>query len=818
MRSILARIVGPTLILCLLVACQGDEQKLAKHMARGEKYSEAEQWEEAIIEYKNVLQIAPNDAQAHFGLSQAYLKTGEARAAFWELRETVRLDPTNQEAKLQFAQLSIVAGEFEEALARSEEVIADDPANVTAYLIRGQALEALKRLDEALASLEKAVEVEPDNRNALLILGNYYRRQGDREAAEPYFVRGPEVEAVFNAYLALAGFYAEEPDRSRDDEAQLNYRKAIELAEGEQIAQGYAVLGGFYYSRDRMDDAVATLEEGISKAEDPLNLIYLLARMYRAKGEDEKADALAERATLEKPDDPRPHLVLSAHRGRQGDFEGALASAERAVELAPDDDSALLRKAEVMIELGFREGNTERIEGGRAIVEGVIQAEPSNPGALFVMAKLHMAEGRADEAIKALRAAIDLKPNWAEAHFLLGTSLASIGERTAARTELARALEIDPSIIEARRVLADVHADLGEHEYAVEEGRRYLRSKPESVSARVRVAQSLVLLGQFDEALAEVEKVEESKRDVQANYAIGRIYLAKKDDEQARKYLLVALDQMPTHAEILGSLLILDARAGRLDESTARIKAAVETDPDNADLQRLAGSLAMRQGDSAMAESAFKRALELNPTDIKGYRQLAEFYAGAGRTQETIDVYEKALEVEPNQPQVHHFLGVLYEYGGQRERAIEHYEAAIKWAPNQAQSKNNLAYIYADTGENLDRALDLAQAAKALMPDDPNAADTLGWVLYKRGVPSAAISYLKEAEAGIPPEDGNLGLVRYHLALAYDASGDSSRALEVVESALVAREAYLEAQRARGGKIDQHPPWYAEALTMRERL
>jgi tetratricopeptide (TPR) repeat protein len=730
----------------------------------------------------------------------------------------VRLDPSNHEAKVQFAQLSIVAGEFEEALARADEVIAEDPSNVTAYLIKGQALEALKQLDEALATLEQAAKVEPDNRTALLVLGNFHRRQGNRETAESYFVRGPEVEPVFNAYLALAGFYAEDPDRARDDEARANYLKAIEIAEGADIARGYAVFGGFHYSRDRMDDAVATLEAGIEKAEDPLDLIYLLARMYRAKGEDGKADELAERAAEVRPDDPRPHLVLSAHRGRQGDFEGALAAAERAVELAPDDDNAKLRQAEVMIELGFREDNADRVAQGRAIVEGVIEAEPSNPGALFVMAKLHMAEQRPDDAIKALRAAIDLKPNWAEAHFLLGTSLASIGERTAARTELARALEIDATLIEARRVLADVHADLGEHEYAVEEGRRYLRAKPDSVSARVRVAQSLVLLGKFDEALAEVQKVDASERDVQANYAIGRIYLARHEDEKAREHLLIALEEMPTHAEILGSLLILDARAGRLDESTARIQQAVEEDPDNAALQRLAGALAQRQGDSLAAEKAYRRALELDPTDIRGYRQLAEFYAGAGRTQETIDVYEKALEVEPNQPQVHHFLGVLYEYGGQRERAIEHYEAAIKWAPNQAQSKNNLAYIYAETGQNLDRALDLAQAAKALMPDDPNAADTLGWVLYHRGVPGAAISYLKEAEAGIPPDDANLGLVRHHLALAYEASGDPQRAREAAIRALEAREAYLEAQRARGGKIDEHPPWHAEALAMRDRL
>ena len=40
-------------------------------------------------------------------------------------------------------------------------------------------------------------------------------------------------------------------------------------------------------------------------------------------------DLLAVRATLVRPEDPRPQLVLSAHLGRKGDFEGALAAAER---------------------------------------------------------------------------------------------------------------------------------------------------------------------------------------------------------------------------------------------------------------------------------------------------------------------------------------------------------------------------------------------------------------------------------------------------------------------------------------------------------
>ncbi len=91
------------------VGCQSDEAKLAQHLQRGASYLEEEKYAEAIIEYKNVLQIDPNHGEAHWGLARAFLKTKQTRDGFWELRETARLDPDNLEAKLQFGQIAIYA-------------------------------------------------------------------------------------------------------------------------------------------------------------------------------------------------------------------------------------------------------------------------------------------------------------------------------------------------------------------------------------------------------------------------------------------------------------------------------------------------------------------------------------------------------------------------------------------------------------------------------------------------------------------------------------------------------------------------------------
>ena len=110
-------------ILCAatLGGCGDDEAKLAGHLDRGDTYLEGEEYAEAIIEYKNVLQIDPNHGAAHWGLARAYLRSKQTRDGFWELRETVRLDPSNLEAKLQFGQIAIYAGELDEARAQRIE-------------------------------------------------------------------------------------------------------------------------------------------------------------------------------------------------------------------------------------------------------------------------------------------------------------------------------------------------------------------------------------------------------------------------------------------------------------------------------------------------------------------------------------------------------------------------------------------------------------------------------------------------------------------------------------------------------------------------
>ncbi|MBM4337865.1 MAG: tetratricopeptide repeat protein, partial [Deltaproteobacteria bacterium] len=83
-----------------------------------------------------------------------------------------------------------------------------------------------------------------------------------------------------------------------------------------------------------------------------------------------------------------------------------------------------------------------------------------------------------------------------------------------------------------------------------------------------------------------------------------------------------------------------------------------------------------------------------------------------------------------------------------------------------------------------DRALQLAQDAKNAMPNDPSIADTLGWVMYKKGIPSAAIALFRESIDGYPSGHPLRGTVRFHLASAYEKNGERDRAVEELKRAL----------------------------------
>ena len=801
------------LLLLGSLACDSQETRLAQHQEQGDAFLKQEKWAEAQLEFKSAIAVDPNSAAAHYGLALAYLGGKDPRRAFWELEETIRLEPSRVEARLRHGEFLLFGKkeELERAVESADAILAVEATRWEALLLKARALAALGRADEAGVSYQAAADAAPDQPLPLLLLANHLRMSGKKAEAEAAFTKLTELHPAVGSWTALAAFLAGE---GRDAEAEAAFGKAIEIAKPEERTSARSALASFLIAKERSADAEQVLKSALAEEPGNLELIYALARFYHGTGRTAEADHMIDEATRAKPDDVAPLLLLSSYRGRIGDLPGALDAADRALAVSPDDSLAKLRRAEVLVDMGFRESDPGRIAEGKAVVDAVLAKEDGKPEGLFVLAKVALAQQKYEDAIAALRRAVDARPDWSQAHYLLGTALFFSGDAAGARGEIVRSIELDPSGVEGFKILSRVHARLGDHALAVEAGERALARDPGDVATRIHVAQSLVQERRFDEALGRLLAIPEETRGAEGNFAIGRVYAFREEWANARKYLGLALEAKPGSAEVLGALVQVDAREGKLPESYARIRAARDANPGDARLQLLFGeiSAAARRGDDA--EAAFRKAIEIDPNGLAGYTNLASLYVMTGRVAEAVTTYERALEQSPKSGSLHLLLASLLEASGRLEDAMSHYEAAIEQDPELAIAKNNLAYLMAERGKDLDRALDLAQEAKAKLPDNPNAADTLGWVLYKKDVPAAAIGYLREAAGGLRPEDPSLPLVRHHLALAYEANEEPEKAIEALEQAV----AELEAQRTAASAAGRERPEPAWAQDVRDHL
>ena len=92
---------------------------------------------------------------------------------------------------------------------------------------------------------------------------------------------------------------------------------------------------------------------------------------------------------------------------------------------------------------------------------------------------------------------------------------------------------------------------------------------------------------------------------------------------------------------------------------------------------------------------------------------------------------------------------------------------------------NNLAYDLAEYGNQPDEALQFAQRAAELAPEAPAIQNTLGWVLYHKGLYTVALQHLEKAAAKEPTARREC-----HLSMAYSQLGDQDRALKNLEAAV----------------------------------
>jgi tetratricopeptide (TPR) repeat protein len=111
-----------------------------------------------------------------------------------------------------------------------------------------------------------------------------------------------------------------------------------------------------------------------------------------------------------------------------------------------------------------------------------------------------------EEAIKHFRRALELKPDYVQAHNNLGLALSGRGRFDEAIRHYRKALEIQPDYVEARINIGVALASSGRVDEAIEHFQKELEIKPDSAEAHNNLGVLLTARGKFDNALQHYQK------------------------------------------------------------------------------------------------------------------------------------------------------------------------------------------------------------------------------------------------------------------------------------------------------------------------
>ncbi len=725
------------IILALLISCTSVEAKKERYYKQGVEYAAAGKHAEAIIEFKNVAKLDPNHTDAKYQMGLAYLNLGglpNALQAYRLLKETVDKKPDLWDAQAKLGGLYLASNDLKSAREKAELILKHDPNDLDARLILARIHQRENRLSEAEAAYRQILVLDPKRLSTYYDLSSLYLQKKDVASAESVLKTALSVNSgSVETHLAFATLY-QVTDQA--PQAEAHYLKAISIAP--QNKSLYYLLSGFYLKEKRIVDAEAKLSEA---------------------------------AKLD-PTDPEPLIVQADFQLRQGKLQEAEKLLLRAKEIKPDALPAKKKLAALYV-AQFKKKEAE------LILAEIFAKNPNDPDGLFYQGRLLLSEKKG-EAEDLFARVIRTEPAYPMVHYFMGLSHLLNKDLQQAKASFSKAIEQNPQDIPARLVLAELYFQSRAYDLATTEVDVVLRQVPNNVQAHLLRGNLSFLQGDVKRAEEAYQKlVTLSPDDAIGYFKLGTLRRAQKKDAEALGLFEKALSRNPKQIEPLVQMVGIDLAHGREGEAFQRVHAQIVAAPQGA-LYVLLARLYMTKKESQKAEESLMKGIEFDPNDLAAYLALGQLYVQEKRFDQAIAKLDEALARKPDTLSIYMLKGVIYDAQTQPKKAQVEYEKALQINPQFAPAANNLAWIYAEQGGNIDRALTLAQMAKEQFPDDPSVSDTLGWIYYKKKFYLKAVALLKESAEKLPQNFE----IRYHLGMAYEKSGDHVLAKEALTEAL----------------------------------
>ena len=235
---------------------------------------------EAAAEYRKVLALAPDYAEAQANLGAVLSRLGNYEEAIAAYESALRLNPKLTPILLNLGIAHYRAGQFAQAVAALERFLAVAPDHLQARQLIGLSLVELGRDAEAVTQLEPTLSAVPDDVTVLYSLGLAYLRLRRPELASAQQRLAARADGVALARLLQGQAHVE----------LFEFEKAAEeLAAAAKLSPDLPRLhflrGLTYLKLGRPEEARAFLERELGRTPIDFLTLYYLASLLETRGD-----------------------------------------------------------------------------------------------------------------------------------------------------------------------------------------------------------------------------------------------------------------------------------------------------------------------------------------------------------------------------------------------------------------------------------------------------------------------------------------------------------------------------------------------------
>ena len=192
----------------------------------------------------------------------------------------------------------------------------------------------------------------------------------------------------------------------------------------------------------------------------------------------------------------------------------------------------------------------------------------------------------------------------------------------------------------------------------------------------------------------------------------------------------------------------------------------------------------LQGGQNSKAVEILLQALTKFPDEVTFPFSLATIFNNSGDYNKAEIYYNAALIIQPDLIVAKHALAILYEDMNDTNRSDSLFLHMINHNENDAGGRNDYAYILSEREESsiedYNYALQLAERAIAMDPENAAFLDTIGWIYYKMETYHKAEEFL---EKSLSINDNN-PVILEHLGDIYVKRNKSAQAINIYEKIL----------------------------------